>query len=133
MGRQKHSGYKHMNIRNQQILVVDNDEDVRSSVVRDLEACGYEAVTTWSGVEALNLLRSIKFAVLLTGEYLPDMYIGRFLAEVSRLPIQPTVFIMQVKPTQDVCSYESQYFRVITKGQAAEVVRKLGTIRHDCN
>ena len=117
----------------QHILVVDNDESVRDDLVRDLEQSGYSTVTTWSGVEALSLLRTQKFAVLLTDEYLPDMYIGKFLREVSHLPIQPTVFVMQVKPANDICSYDAQFFRVVKKGQAAKAVQRLGSMHYDSN
>jgi DNA-binding response OmpR family regulator len=60
-----------------------------------VRGAGYDAISTWSGLEALDLLKSGKIHVLLVSSYLPDLYIGDFLARVRSLPIQPCSIVMQ--------------------------------------
>jgi CheY-like chemotaxis protein len=46
-----------------QVLIIDNNEDVLTTVDRELKEAGYDMVTTWSGVEALRLLNSHTFLI----------------------------------------------------------------------
>jgi CheY-like chemotaxis protein len=81
--------------RNQRILIVDNDEKESNRLEAMLQGAGYDTITTWSGVEALELLKSRKIDILLLSSYLPDMYIGAFLARLGDLPVQPCSIVMQ--------------------------------------
>jgi len=80
---------------NQRILIVDNDEQESNRLEAMVQGAGYDTLTTWSGVEALELLKSQKIDVLLLSSYLPDMYIGAFLARLGDLPVQPCSIVMQ--------------------------------------
>lgn len=77
------------------VLIVDNDERVLMTVQELLENEGFNTVSTWSGQEALSLLRSGRFDVLLVDDYLPDLHAHDFLKRVGSLPIQPWVVVMQ--------------------------------------
>ncbi len=101
-----------------QVLVVDNNEDVLAALGQELEDLGYNVVTTWSGIEALRLLKSKRFGSVLVDTYLPDIYIGDFLEIVFRLPTAPGIWIMQDRPVQEVCTYGARFFQVVDKKQA---------------
>jgi len=77
------------------ILIVDNDEQESSRLGATVKRAGYDPITTWSGLEALELLTSQKFDILVVSSYLPDMYIGDFLAGLGKLPVQPCSIVMQ--------------------------------------
>ena len=88
--------------RGKKVLIVDNDESTLMILQKVLEREGFDTCLTWSGHEALELLRSQNFDVLLVDDYLPDLHHHDFLARVSRLPLQPWVVVMQAtEPTQD--------------------------------
>ncbi len=111
----------------QPVLVVDNNDDALAVLGKELKELGHEPVTTWSGVEALRLLKSRRFGALLVDSYLPDMYIGDFLQRVSGLPTIPKIWVMHARPAQDVCAYGSLSFPVIGKNQVARTLKQLAT------
>ena len=82
------------------VLVVDNEDTLRLAFELQLGEAGCHAITTWSGLEALGLLKASPFDVLLVDDYLPDLHVGEFLKQVSRLASPPRVLVMQAKPTQ---------------------------------
>jgi CheY-like chemotaxis protein len=57
-----------------EILIVDDDVDIRESLVELLQAEGYLAVGAANGAEALDLLRSRRASVILLDLMMP----GRF-------------------------------------------------------
>jgi len=77
------------------ILIVDNDDRVLWALKDAFETKGHKTWTTWSGQEALGLLRSVEFDVLLTASYLADMHIGDFLRHVERMAVQPWIVVME--------------------------------------
>jgi CheY-like chemotaxis protein len=77
------------------VLIVDNDESVLWTLQSVLGNVGFDTRTTWSGREALALLQSKEFEVLLVDDYLPDLHVADFLNRVGRLPIQPWIVVMQ--------------------------------------
>ena len=72
-----------MTLIQKRVLVVDNEDSVRAGLELQLTEVGWHALTTWSGLEALGILKSIPFDVLLVGDYLPDLHIGEFLKQVQ--------------------------------------------------
>ena len=60
-----------------------------------LQQAGYDSSTTWSGLDALELLQSRRYDVLLASAYLPDLYVGDFCERLRRLPTQPCTILMQ--------------------------------------
>jgi len=77
------------------ILIVDNDEQESSKLGAMVQRAGYDPITTWSGLEALEILTSQKIDILVVSSYLPDMYIGDFLSRLANLPVQPCSIVMQ--------------------------------------
>ncbi|NVM21512.1 MAG: response regulator [Desulfobacterales bacterium] len=67
----------------QRILVVDNDEDLLPLIRDYLELCHYQVTTAATGLDALLLLRSQNYHVLLTDIILPDIS-GLGLIEIAR-------------------------------------------------
>jgi len=89
------------------VLIVDNNERVLYTVQELLEDSGFDTRTTWSGQEALELLATRDFDVLVVDDYLPDLHAGEFLRRVQGLPMQPWVVVMEgTLPTRgDVTHY----------------------------
>ena len=84
-----------MTSQNNRVLVVDNNEEEARAFESMLERAGYRPTTTWSGLEALELLKSQEFAILLVSNYLPDLYVGEFFERLNRLPSQPCSILIQ--------------------------------------
>ena len=80
------------------ILIVDDDKHVLMALEGLSESKGYNTTTAWSGHEALRLLRSQSFDVVLLDEYLPDLDSGEILQHVAGMEIPPQVIVMQAKP-----------------------------------
>ena len=60
-----------------------------------LQRAGFDSIATWSGLEALELLKSGEYDILLVSSYLPDMYVGDFFERVNRLPVRPCSIVIQ--------------------------------------
>ena len=56
--------------RKKRILIVDNDEKESNRLEAIVQEAGYDTISTWSGFEALELLKSQKIDILL-GQQLP--------------------------------------------------------------
>ncbi len=65
------------------ILIVDNDEKILSILQEYLELCHYQVKTVVTGLDALKLLRSEAYSVLLTDIVMPDIS-GLGLIEITR-------------------------------------------------
>jgi len=77
------------------VLIVDNSEDVLNAVDKLLRNEGFDTRTTWSGHEALALMQSQPFDVLLVDDYLADLHVAEFLKRVKLQVKQPAVVVMQ--------------------------------------
>jgi CheY-like chemotaxis protein len=65
------------------ILIVENDEGVLPSLEAVVKSEGFDTRTTWSGREALALIQSQPFDLVLVDSHLPDIYCGEFLRLAS--------------------------------------------------
>ena len=83
------------------ILIVDDDELVLMTLEALLESQGYDTTTVWSGCEALELVRSKPFDLVLLDDYLPDLDSEEILRQIQHMAIQPLVIVMQAKPMFD--------------------------------
>ena len=81
--------------RNKRILIVDNDEGESAILGLMLQRAGYDSIATWSGLQALELLNSGEYDILLVSSYLPDVYVGDFFERLNRLPVRPCSIVMQ--------------------------------------
>jgi len=77
------------------VLIVESNDAMAAALQTRLQEAGFDARTTWSGHEALALLRSIEFDVLLMDNYLPDLHATDFLARLNLMPLQPWVVVMK--------------------------------------
>jgi CheY-like chemotaxis protein len=81
--------------KTKRVLIVDNDEQESRVLASMLERAGYHSTTTWSGLEALELLEAREFDIALVSSYLPDLYVGDFFKRFNCLPVQPCAIVMQ--------------------------------------
>ena len=77
------------------ILILDEDDRVLLALKDALETAGYETWTTWSGHEALALIDTGNFDVLLTANYVPDIHVGELFRRISEMSIQPWIIVME--------------------------------------
>ena len=69
-----------------QILVIDDEDDVRVLMRFILEPLGYSVHTAGDGEEALQLLREQRVAVVLVDLLMPGMSGRKFLERIADLP-----------------------------------------------
>jgi CheY-like chemotaxis protein len=81
--------------RNKRVLIVDNNEEESGRLGVMLQRAGFDSIATWSGLEALELLKSGEYDILLVSSYLPDVYVGDFFERLNRLPVRPCSIVMQ--------------------------------------
>ncbi len=106
------------------VLIVDNDDRILWRFQEVLENAGFGTRATWSGHEALAMLRAGAFDVLLVDDYLPDVHSHDFLERVSRLSVQPAIVVMHGAPPKaaDLQCYASLgVSEVIDKDDTAKV------------
>lgn len=116
------------------VLIVDNDDRVLWRFQEALENAGFDTYATWSGHEALALLRSGEFRVLLVDDYLPDVHSHDFLERVGRLPIQPAIVVMHGSAPRpaDLQCYESLgVAEVVDKRDPTRVCQAVSSCRLD--
>jgi CheY-like chemotaxis protein len=91
------------------VLIVDNDDRVLWEFQESLENAGFDTTATWSGQEALVLLKSGVFDVLLVDDYLPDLHSHDFLERVRQLSTHPSIVVMHDSAAQpsDLQCYDS--------------------------
>jgi len=66
------------------VLIVENDERTLHTLEEVVSSEGFNIRTTWSGREALALIQSQPFDVVLVDSHLPDIYYGEFLTLARR-------------------------------------------------
>jgi len=59
--------------RQKKVLIVDWDADYLITLERHMEEDGFDTTTTWDACEAMALLGSQQFDVLLVGEHPPEV------------------------------------------------------------
>jgi CheY-like chemotaxis protein len=66
------------------VLLVENDERALRYLEDIIRSEGFDLRTTWSGHEALALIQSQTFDLVLVDDHLPDIYYGEFVRLASR-------------------------------------------------
>ena len=87
----------HHNVSHHSVLIVENDERLLGSLESLAKREGYDIRATWSGREALALLQSHSFDLVLVDHHLPDIYCGEFLKKASRH--SHSIIVLQSGPT----------------------------------
>jgi len=77
------------------VLVVENDEKVLAAFQSRLKDGGFDTQATWSARDALSVLESQRFDLLLTDGYLPDLHVSEFLERVAHLRSRAKIVVMQ--------------------------------------
>jgi DNA-binding response OmpR family regulator len=68
------------------ILLIDNDRDLLTRLKTLLTDEGYDATTAWGGSEALGLLGSKRFDLILLSDHLPDINARELWCLLRKLP-----------------------------------------------
>jgi CheY-like chemotaxis protein len=101
------------------VLIVDNDDQILCNLQQLLESAGFNTAATWSGREALTLLRSRVFDVLLVDDYLPDLHSHNFLEQVNHLIV--VMHTDPAKPADRRCYESLGVSELVDKHDAARV------------
>jgi DNA-binding NtrC family response regulator len=89
------------------VLVLHNDEREASKLEALLEQnIDCKSWVTWSGLEALRLLEAGRFDVLVTDEYVPDLYIGSLIERVAALLSPSQILVLGGESTVAVGRYQ---------------------------
>ncbi len=99
-----------MTNRRHRILIIDGHEDVLMALERLLEDNGFSTVTAWSAREALDIVESVKFDLILVNEYLPDADAEDLLRDLSARRGPPPCFVMHPGASNIM---ESRKFRIM--------------------
>jgi DNA-binding response OmpR family regulator len=81
------------------LLVVDDEEDIRTLVVNALEPLGHKIITASRGIEALHLVKSAKPDLLVLDAMLPEVHgfeICRKIKESERFAKTPVLMISAI-------------------------------------
>jgi len=73
-----------MREQRKKILIVDSDESVLIALQRVLEEENYETIIAWELTEALKLMNSTAFDILLVGDHPPDLNCERLLKSLRK-------------------------------------------------
>ncbi len=73
-----------MNTRRRKLLVADCHGDTLVVLEKLLEDAGFDTTTVWTAKDALSLLDSGTFDLLLLNQYLPDARCEEFLKELGK-------------------------------------------------
>ncbi len=82
-------------LRQQRILIVDNDERVLRVMDGFLANAGFDTRTALDGQAALDLLKLQPCDLVFVSDHLSDFFLDGFLNALRRLPTQPPVVVMQ--------------------------------------
>jgi len=86
-------------VRVHRVLIVENDAHVLHSLEAVVRSEGFDAGVTWSGREALALIESQHFDLILVDSHLPDIYFGEFIRLAARRA-RPSIIVMQSRRPQ---------------------------------
>ncbi|MCK5740347.1 sigma-54-dependent Fis family transcriptional regulator [bacterium] len=87
---------------NYRILVVDNEEFIRKTIIRYLTPKQYDLETAASGKEALNALETFHPDLMLLDFYLDDMNALEIMAEAKRRELQTLCVVMTAFPDIEI-------------------------------
>jgi len=76
------------------VLVVDDEEVIRTALGRHLKKLGYEVILTDDGDQAVELARTRRPAVVLSDIYMPGMDGHMLLANINRMGLLSPVVLM---------------------------------------
>ena len=86
---------KAMTTERKRVLVADCHEEVLIVLEKMLEDAGFDTTTVWTAQEALRLIETQKFDVILLNEYLPDSECEELLRTLQNRGAQVPSIVMQ--------------------------------------
>jgi DNA-binding response OmpR family regulator len=89
-----------MNPSRKRILVADCHEDVLIILEGLLEDAGFDTTIVWTAKEALKLLDSQPFDLVLVNEYLPDAECEEVLTALRKKAVETPCIVMQPSPPE---------------------------------
>ncbi|MBZ5720318.1 MAG: response regulator [Acidobacteriia bacterium] len=84
-----------MKTAKKRVLIADCHEDVLITLEKMLEDEGFDTRTVWTAGDALRLLDSEAFDLVLVNEYLPDAECEEILKALRRKGVRPPCIVMQ--------------------------------------
>jgi CheY-like chemotaxis protein len=90
-----------MTTQNKRVLLVDNNEEDARTFLSMLKNAGYDVTMTWSGLDALELLKKDRFDIVVVSDYVADLYVGDFLKRMDMLPMRPCSLVLRENRTRD--------------------------------
>ena len=79
-----------------QILVIEDEDDIRNLVVMNLKRAGFDVISAGNGTDGLNLLRTHRPPVLLLDLMLPDMSGEEICAALRKDPDTKGTYVIMV-------------------------------------
>jgi CheY-like chemotaxis protein len=118
-----------MNANRRKILVADCHDDTLIILEKLLEDAGFDTTTVWTAKDALTLLTSHVFDLVLVNKYLPDAECEELLQELSKRGESLTCIVMlpNIPEMTDFTSFEALGARdVVCKYAYRQVVETVG-------
>lgn len=118
-----------MKVNRKRILVADCHEDVLIFLEKLLEDAGFDTTTVWTAKDALRLLDSHLFDLVLVNRYLPDAKCEQLLKELSKRGESIPCIVMLPSPPEmtDFASLEALGARdVVCKHAYRHIVETVG-------
>jgi len=84
-----------MKTRRKKVLVADCHEEVLIALEKLLEDAGFDTTTVWTAKDALELVDTKVFDLVLVSHYLPDAECEEFLKELHKRGETVTCIVMQ--------------------------------------
>jgi CheY-like chemotaxis protein len=110
------------------ILILDHDEQVLMDLESVLESAGFETTTTWDRQEALRLLNSRDFDLLLLGDHPPEVKCAELLKALrSRPSSAPCIVLHSVAryPFEDQYLQRLGAYAVMPRWEGSDLVAKI--------
>ena len=128
-----------MHVRAEEVLVVDDDEAVRTTVSRVLTRAGFRVDAACNADEALEIISAGKrFDVIVTDLLMPGMHGIEFLRRVRRIDLDVPLIVLTGNPTLETAVAVVEYggFRYLEKPVSnetlCETVRSAGAMASPC-
>ncbi|HUP49664.1 MAG TPA: response regulator [Thermoanaerobaculia bacterium] len=98
------------------LLVVDDEKPIRQLLARIGQRAGFEVHTARDGVEALEMLQKLEYAITIVDLMMPRLSGYELLQKISTLDPRPVVLVATALANSDVASLDdSMVRRVIRK------------------
>ena len=101
LGRRFYISQSHEVIAAPKVLVVDDDDLIRWSLVRFLSHAGYEVTTAVNGLEALTIAGTLHFDFVITDLCMPELDGWKLLDKLMQLQPPPRVIVMSAHEERD--------------------------------